>query len=589
MRLRSIVAAVTAVLLQLTTAAEAADKCAAGYKSFMEKISPHIVRVDEAEFPELMRRGLNILDACNAGDKYVPGQSWTDLVATAQAAGHEPASALARMILSDLPPASSPAYQGLLDASGNAQRIALPMSKAETWLVPVERVPELQKKLAEAGVKVSEAGGRMQALAPMASSTMTDKQSAMMKDVMSDPAAMGMNMMSIASPQMLEYALIRPADADGDATIELKLTETLTVTANRTDLVTQADRYIWLGEVKGSFEPVTLVYWPSGRLSGTVHYGGRIYKVQAMGHNTCGIIEIAPGMLPPEHAPMAPAMQNKLNMRDDPLMMQGDASALMNKMLDGEDIDNLKDAAPSRDVAALTPEHFDVVPPGGAASEGPVVITVAIAYTRAAARHYTDIELDLVALAIAEANQSFKRSGIAGLRIEVVHVYQTDYVEQGTHFEHMFRFAEKKDGYADEIHELRERYRADVAVMIVDDGNGCGLAAGIAPAADRAFAAVHHGCAATTYSLAHEIGHIIGARHDVGYDDKLTPFPFGHGYVNGKKWRTMMSYEQSCGGCLRLPVWSNPDVRVGGDPAGDAGTNNARAIREGARRVANFK
>ena len=33
----------------------------------------------------------------------------------------------------------------------------------------------------------------------------------------------------------------------------------------------------------------------------------------------------------------------------------------------------------------------------------------------------------------------------------------------------------------------------------------------------------------------------------------MTPFPYGHGFVNGTKWRDIMSYKESCGGCPRLP------------------------------------
>ena len=69
----------------------------------------------------------------------------------------------------------------------------------------------------------------------------------------------------------------------------------------------------------------------------------------------------------------------------------------------------------------------------------------------------------------------------------------------------------------------------------------------------------------------------------------MSPFPFGHGFVNGTKWRTMMSYKDSCDGCPRLPIWSNPAVLVHGVPAGDETADNARVIAERAAVVAGFR
>jgi hypothetical protein len=162
-------------------------------------------------------------------------------------------------------------------------------------------------------------------------------------------------------------------------------------------------------------------------------------------------------------------------------------------------------------------------------------------------------------------------------------------MEEGAHFDHVWRFADKGDGYMDEIHSLRDKHRADVAILIVDDQKGCGLATRVAADADEAFAVVHHECAVATHSVAHEIGHIIGARHDINMDQTMTPFAYGHGYVNGTKWRDIMSYKESCGGCPRLPVWSSPLVLINGERAGTADLDNRRVIAEQAARVAGFR
>ena len=171
-----------------------------------------------------------------------------------------------------------------------------------------------------------------------------------------------------------------------------------------------------------------------------------------------------------------------------------------------------------------------------------------VAYTPKAASHYAHIKHELIDLAIEEANESFRKSNLDHIKLRLVQAYQTNYVEQGTHFDHVWRFHDK-DGYMDEIHGLRDKYRADVAVLIVDDANGCGLSTRVFASEDEAFSVVHHECAATTYSLVHEIGHLIGARHDLNMDDNTTPFAYGHGYVHGTQWRDVMSYKESCDGC----------------------------------------
>jgi len=105
----------------------------------------------------------------------------------------------------------------------------------------------------------------------------------------------------------------------------------------------------------------------------------------------------------------------------------------------------------------------------------------------------------------------------------------------------------------------------------------------------RLFFVVHHACAAITMSIAHEIGDILGARHDRFVDDNNMPFAYGHGYVKRGKWRDIMSYNAGCGSCPRIPFWSNPRVFYKGEPTETPATDNARVILELAERVSNFR
>lgn len=532
--------------------------------------------------------------------------------AAGKAASKVPASVVANetVILSHLPLKTSRAYFRLRAAAGSPTGVILPMTKAEVWTVPAERLGEVNKAAQALGVGVAVIGaGSDHALAPMDEKVeMSAAQKNMMHDAMSDKAAMGMAMMSLPEPQLLEYLLTAGgADANRDGpgpAIVLSLNDATSLTARRTSVVMRGDHYEWHGIVEGTNDPVTLLWWPSGRLTGTVKSGNSIFSLHSMGNGLQGVLQLAPKMLPPEHAPMDQGKKTKMNMTEDPLVKSGDAGLLMmdkaggagigtngqtNSKWGGDNLENLQDLPPA--AAKHEPKDWlDMARHGPKRSRGEeVVITLIVATTKAAASHYTDIASDLVALAVAEANQSFVNSGIGNVRIEVAKQYQTDYVEDGTHFDHVFKFAEKGDGVMDEIQGLRDKAKADIAVLVVDDANGCGLSAGVAPPAERAFIVVHHACAAVSYSLAHEIGHIIGARHDAGLDATMVPFAYGHGYVNGTKWRTMMSYEQSCDGCPRLPIWSSPGVSVNGEAAGGPMANNARVIAEGAKRVASFR
>jgi hypothetical protein len=232
-----------------------------------------------------------------------------------------------------------------------------------------------------------------------------------------------------------------------------------------------------------------------------------------------------------------------------------------------------------RDVqlAAFNPAAIAITPPHNPrASSKDVVIDVLVAYTRSAATSYRNIIREVIEPAIEEGNGSFRLSGIGHIKLRLVHAYQTEYVERGDQFVHLWRFADSGDGYMDEIHGLRDQYRADVAVLIVNDADGCGQATRVQADNEEAFAVVHHACAKANFSLVHEIGHLIGASHE-------------RGYVHGNEWRDIMSYKANCGGCPRLPVWSNPDLVIGGAPAGSKGRDNARVIAENVLRVAAFR
>ncbi len=481
------------------------------------------------------------------------------------------------VILSNLPEKGSPQYKELSDLAGATDSRDLAMTHSEMWSVPKAHLDALLKAAQQRGVEVTRLDEPANhTVKPMPADTkMSAKQKEMMHKSMDSKAAMGMTMMHLPKPAVMEYMLTKgmnEPDQGAPPTLVIPLNQKETVTAQRTGITKTADGYIWRGNIDGSGEPVTLLWWPDGRVAGTVTHAGHMYVIKTFPGNMHGMLELAPDKLPPDHAPASPAMMKKMNMHTDPLVHQGEAAMMKPG---GEHHGELVTPEPREKHAAATKD---------------ATINLIVAYTKKAASHYDNIEKDLIDVAIAETNQSFRDSGIDNVHVKLAHAYETDYVEKGSHFDHVYRFRNKGDGYMDEVHDLRDKYGADAAVLIVDDPMGCGLSIRVGADAADAFSVVDHECAATMYSLAHEIGHLIGARHDLATDDTPRPFPYGHGFIDGKKWRTMMSYKQGCGGCPRRPVWSGPEVKVDGTPAGDAeAADNAKVIREEAARVAGFR
>jgi hypothetical protein len=472
-------------------------------------------------------------------------------------------------------------YATLKKRAGKATSQLLPLTKTEVWMVPRGKADDVKRAAARQGVIMSALSATWNHVfhkAP-ADTKMNDKQKSMVDRAKASSSTMGVGIMATSAPPMVEYALTKGVNAQEAAkdapSITVSLSDNTVLTIRRTSVDIRSDMCVWRGAVETTGAPATLMWWLGGKMAGTVEHEGRIYSIRHMGGDMQAIVEMAEERMPPEHAAMTSRMRtDDPNLRDDPLVQQGDASML------------------KRPVGTTGQAYELKIPPAPTSDGRPsneVVIDVIVAYTKKAASNYSDVKRELVDLSIEEANESFRRSGVGQVKLRLVHAYQTDYVEEGTHFDHVWRFADKGDGYMDEIHPLRDKYKADVAVLIVDDPQGCGLATRVFADADEAFSVVHHECAATTYSVAHEIGHLIGARHDLNLDKIMTPFPYGHGYVSGTKWRDIMSYKESCGGCPRLPVWSSPLVKVKGEPAGTPELDNARVIAEHAARVAAFR
>jgi peptidyl-Asp metalloendopeptidase len=396
---------------------------------------------------------------------------------------------------------------------------------------------------------------------------MTPAQEAMLKQAQGSREIVGIGVMKAPEATVAEYALTagekkKPGAVLDEAAgkIVIPINDTRLVTVERTKAISSEKGTTWRGRVAETGESAVLMWWKDGHLSGVFGYRGHIYMIVNMGGDVHAVLEADPSQLPPDHAPSS-----------DRADAGGDRAVLPVSVRPPPDIKPLQEIERKQ----LEAEK--------------VTIDLMLLYTRKPANRYIGDPAELLALAVEQANETFRNSGIPNLTLRLVHTQLVDYDETGSeHFEHLYNLVDGKVAFKD-VRRLRDEKRADIVGLIVDDPSGCGLSTRVGADAEEAFFVVHHSCAAITISIAHEIGHILGARHDRLIDANDTPFAYGHGYVNGRKWRDIMSYQKGCDGCPRIPFWSNPRVLYQGEPTGTVANDNARVLLEQVERVANFR
>jgi plastocyanin len=325
--------------------------------------------------------------------------------------------------------------------------------------------------------------------------------------------------------------------------------EPLTAVLDRVS-VESRDAWVWIGHLDGRANSTVTLAVRGDVMAGEVRTASALYEIRFAGQQTHVVRQVDPASFPPDLEPLEPAV---------------DAAAV--------------------DRAAAQPSGDD-----GSRIDVLVVYTPA---ARVGAGGTAAIEA-LIDLAIANTNTSYTNSNVIQ-RVQLVNKSEIAYVEAGgtpADFNtDLNRLTGTADGFMDNVHALRNAFRADLVALVIDNVSSCGLAwlmnVNSAAFAPNGFSVSDFGCIAGNLTLAHEMGHNMSLNHDNVAPPGPFPFTYGRGYNNGSVRDVMaVSSVQP-----RLQNFSNPAVNFVGTMmvSGTADRNGKLALDNTRVAVSNFR
>lgn len=359
----------------------------------------------------------------------------------------------------------------------------------------------------------------------------------------------------------INFSLLGRQDGRGlqlGRSISLNLFEDTKIIAVPTKVTSEVSgNLIWNGSVKGSPESTVTLVVHEEVAAGTIQHDGHLYKITYNGTDKHIIQEVQPHEPFPELPPIEVDLPTQLEQQAAPAQSNDDGS----------------------------------------------VVDIMILYTPAARQAQGGRQAieALIDLAVEETNQAFFNSKIDS-RLRLVQTAEVSYVESGSLSLDIGRLRIPGDGHMDGVPPARDNHGADLVSLIVERGNGCGIAYVMSRESASfeayAFSVVQRQCVAGYYSLSHELAHNMGSEHN--RDSQPPPgygvSPYSYGLRRDEKsFRTIMAYNCS-DGCTRIPYFSNPEVTYRGQATGisyDAdpyrSADNAHSINNVLPTVANWR
>jgi peptidyl-Asp metalloendopeptidase len=225
-------------------------------------------------------------------------------------------------------------------------------------------------------------------------------------------------------------------------------------------------------------------------------------------------------------------------------------------------------------------------------------VEVLVVYTEAAERACSNTKSRAEA-AVSAATEISSASGIDVVFHLAAVKKDTSHFREGNDLEtDVSAFAAAGDETLEDVHTWREQFHADIAILLVKQPNESavqGWAQEQMARPDHAFAGVDCTSAVINFSLAHEIGHLMGLQHDVADDSATGSYPYAHGFVHldepvagtQRGWSTVMAVAPNC--CPRIPRWSTPNKTFQDVKTGDSTADNAETLRRTAGAVSRYR
>ncbi len=151
----------------------------------------------------------------------------------------------------------------------------------------------------------------------------------MMDTAMKSDSTAGVSMMEARAANMVEYVLTKGMKDKAGAhpmTVRIAVNDQTAIMAVRRSVEIKGNRCVWRGVVEGTEQPVMIMWWGTGRLTGTIHHDNRIYQLRQMDKGGIGIVETMLDKMPDEHPRMSADRMRELRMRENEVFNKVDAS-----------------------------------------------------------------------------------------------------------------------------------------------------------------------------------------------------------------------------------------------------------------------